>query len=615
MPRIDGLPAADALTGSEPFAMMQGGVTKSATPEQLLAFFRANISLDGSGNPSTSGPTLVAVEMNEQGHLIFTRSDGVTLDLPPAGGAAGTGVGFTLRGGWVAATSYAVGDLVTYQGSSYVAVAAFTSTSTFNPSNWQLIAAAGTGGIVLDGVTLETNSAGKVAVVGATPDSLTAADPTKVGAGTLVITVNGVDQKTTGAALIAGQGATPDSLAPAAAAALGAGTLVVTIGGVDEKTTGAALVASQETPINALPPGPSPATLSDIIVPVFSISANKAVEYPLSQLLALGSSGSGSGSAGGTSGGTQGGTSTPANATTYAISTASTGTASTAQPVAVAVSGTLSSAVVVTLSDGAGGTFGGTVTLAAGTNPSGSTFYTPASAGTVTIIGNNNGGLTNPSGPSVTVAAAAASGGGSTTSTHPAFVFSNGANTFDTTAPANGAAAWNSQKNGQVTLNLGSDNAAVCVEFEVRGAKGESDTTGSWINLFDGTKNIGLGTEGTTVRPLADDGSSHGFSGNMYDDAWHPAALNYDPSSKALSTFLDGQRTGVVSGINFSGGTSVVLTMYGSCGPNGTGIDDVKVSNVSKYTGGSYTPSTGAAVRDANTVVIYNWDKQDGTGS
>lgn len=48
--------------------------------------------------------------------------------------------GYTLKGAWVAATAYVVGDLVTNNDATYVATTAHTSASTFISTNWILIA-------------------------------------------------------------------------------------------------------------------------------------------------------------------------------------------------------------------------------------------------------------------------------------------------------------------------------------------------------------------------------------------------------------------------------------------------------------------------------------------
>lgn len=81
-----------------------------------------------SGNPGPPGPP---------------GPPGLTGPQGPPGAAGGA---FNLRGAWAPSTAYAVNDMVTYQGTSYVATTAFTSGPTFTPANWQVVAAAGAAG-------------------------------------------------------------------------------------------------------------------------------------------------------------------------------------------------------------------------------------------------------------------------------------------------------------------------------------------------------------------------------------------------------------------------------------------------------------------------------------
>lgn len=56
MPRMDGYPAANQPDGSEAFALMQGGATRTVTLEQVLAFIQANISTGGGDGGGTTPP-------------------------------------------------------------------------------------------------------------------------------------------------------------------------------------------------------------------------------------------------------------------------------------------------------------------------------------------------------------------------------------------------------------------------------------------------------------------------------------------------------------------------------------------------------------------------------
>lgn len=71
-----------------------------------------------------------------------------------------SGSSFNLRGAWIANTAYAIGDVVTYQGSSYVTKAAFTSGPTFDATKWTLLAQAGAQGATGVGVKGDTGATG-----------------------------------------------------------------------------------------------------------------------------------------------------------------------------------------------------------------------------------------------------------------------------------------------------------------------------------------------------------------------------------------------------------------------------------------------------------------------
>ncbi|MGY3610454.1 MULTISPECIES: hypothetical protein [unclassified Bradyrhizobium] len=61
--------------------------------------------------------------------------------------------GFRVTGPWSAATAYEIGDVVSLAGSSYVALAPSTNQTPPNPTDWQVLAAAGTAATVSVGTT------------------------------------------------------------------------------------------------------------------------------------------------------------------------------------------------------------------------------------------------------------------------------------------------------------------------------------------------------------------------------------------------------------------------------------------------------------------------------
>ncbi|NHN93813.1 carbohydrate-binding protein [Acetobacter sicerae] len=75
------------------------------------------------------------------------------------------------RGAWSANTKYAVGDYVTYQGSGYVVVTAFTSGTTFDATNFTLAVEAGDNGLSVGEIAVSQGAivAGQPSTVTATP--------------------------------------------------------------------------------------------------------------------------------------------------------------------------------------------------------------------------------------------------------------------------------------------------------------------------------------------------------------------------------------------------------------------------------------------------------------
>ncbi len=81
---------------------------------------------------------------------------GSVIAPPPAGAVSP----LNPRGAWAASTVYATRDVVSYQGSSYVAIAGFTSGSTFDATKWTLLAAKGVDGLAgggINGVSLSND--------------------------------------------------------------------------------------------------------------------------------------------------------------------------------------------------------------------------------------------------------------------------------------------------------------------------------------------------------------------------------------------------------------------------------------------------------------------------
>ena len=532
MPTIAQLPPATTVGPNDIVPVVQNGVTKNTTTAQLLAFF-----LEGVTSGGTSGPTFSGASINGQGHLILSRSDGATIDVGSVVGPAGTSIAGP---GFTAATVTGAGHLVLTR----------TDGSTLDLGNVSST-------LQLDGVTLATNSSGKVAVVGATPDSLSAASPT----------------------------------------ALGTATLVATIGGIDQKTTGAALVASQTMTINQLPVVSAP-DLTDLIA-LYDVSGAVTGRVSLSALQSLlGTTSSGSSTATAPSQVGSLAAGTPTSTTVPLTWSAATGTA----PITYTVQQSPHGANSYSTSAGSFGATGGTVTgLTASTSYDFQVVATNSAGSSTTTL-------------TTGISSAVSSG---TTPTYPALVFDSGAATFDTTTPMQGAASWTSQGKAVATIPMGSGNK-FCIELLVRAQNFPSgDNTGQWLTFIDSAgNNLGINTLGTTLRAIAN--GNNGYydnTANLYDGyARHLVTMDYDGTN--LTVLQDGGYHASSNGASWVGG-DCTLTIYGAIGPHGTGIDAIRISNISKFPTGSatYVANDYTGARTTGTVVCYNFDQQDGRGS
>lgn len=120
MPRIDGYPAAEALTGSEVLPLMQGGATKSATPTQLAQFVTAEVQSLVAGMIADAQPAalpanalLIGTDGSGAAQVItlgpgLSIVDGrLTVIVPASGTVTGSSGGSTSSG---AATTTGVSD-------------------------------------------------------------------------------------------------------------------------------------------------------------------------------------------------------------------------------------------------------------------------------------------------------------------------------------------------------------------------------------------------------------------------------------------------------------------------------------------------------------------------
>jgi len=97
----------------------------------------------------------------------------------------------------------------------------------------------------------------------------------------------------------------------------------------------------------------------------------------------------------------------------------------------------------------------------------------------------------------------------------------------------------------------------------------------------------------------------------------HHVAITFNATNQTLTIYVDGQRQVTTTG-NYNPVTGPGGPLYfGRFNPGGrywTGVlDDVRISNVARYSGASFTPPTRSLTTDANTLALWNLDEGSGT--
>lgn len=185
---IPELPTTTTLDGSELVPISQGGVTRSVTTHTLgtLVSGAAAMGPQGPAGPAgPTGPTGAQGPAGPAGPQGVKGDTGAQGSAGPAGatgpqGPAGTNgaSNVTYRGTWSNATSYVLGDLVTYSGTGYIAKASNTNVTPGENASWSLFVQQGatgpagpagpTGATGPTGPKGDTGAAGATGATGAT---------------------------------------------------------------------------------------------------------------------------------------------------------------------------------------------------------------------------------------------------------------------------------------------------------------------------------------------------------------------------------------------------------------------------------------------------------------
>ena len=107
------------------------------------------------------------------------------------------------------------------------------------------------------------------------------------------------------------------------------------------------------------------------------------------------------------------------------------------------------------------------------------------------------------------------------------------------------------------------------------------------------------------------------YSGAISTDAWHHMAFVQDSSSGEQRLYLDGNLVATLAAAGEVGdaigpGHIGAISRDGVVATSFTGlIDTVRISDISRYSGASFVAPPGDLTSDANTLLLYNFNKPD----
>lgn len=134
------------------------------TPDQSPSAWSLFASAGGSGPQGPAGPT------GSQGPIGLLGPQGAIGPAGPQGSAGPAGQGLNLTGAYSSSHSYSIGDVVTFNGSSYASLVASNhgQTPNLSPASWMLLAASGpVGSAGAPGATGLTGPQGSIGPAGA----------------------------------------------------------------------------------------------------------------------------------------------------------------------------------------------------------------------------------------------------------------------------------------------------------------------------------------------------------------------------------------------------------------------------------------------------------------
>lgn len=201
--------------------------------------------------------------------------------------------------------------------------------------------------------------------------------------------------------------------------------------------------------------------------------------------------------------------------------------------------------------------------------------------------------------------------------------------------PLRGTASYPAGKFGNALAGAAFTLGTVFQALLTGGAKGgsmvQAFTMELWVKTTATSVRVPLGEAGTFWFGITNTGQSKiaigggtsgekTFNGPVINDGnWHHLAFVNDQGGLTQRFYVDGVQaqsatwgsaltTNPLAGdlaLGAYGGNSSVYDWYGA---GGGLIDEVRISNVARYTGSSFTPATAAFEPDNNTMALYHLD-------
>ena len=171
--------------------------------------------------------------------------------------------------------------------------------------------------------------------------------------------------------------------------------------------------------------------------------------------------------------------------------------------------------------------------------------------------------------------------------------------------------------------NLSWINGSIFIDRDLLGSVGAG---GDWGASLDGSGRVAFGLENASASQRTIVGTT-----DLRDNAWHHVAITRQRSSGDMAVYVDGAReafqaAGPSGDVHYDdsltpgSNTENPYLCFGGekhdiawAGQYAGGMDEIRVSDVLRYTGTTYTVPTVPFVADADTMLLYHCDRAGST--